>query len=383
MTIGDVAPSADSSHDSAENQLDADATVAADATIAADATDASAHDAYSEGAPNTIFITSRTFSTADFGGIGGADTECQQVASDAGLQGTFIAYLSTVDASAQSRLGSARGWARTDGMPVADDALSLSQGHLWYPITLDEHGKPLGAPLEVYTGTSSVGATAYVLDAASTCNDWTTADPGLRATQGTWTSGCSDFENFFYSPCTSQGRLLCLQVDSAVPIAPPSATGRYAFVTTSAFDPSSGLSAADALCRNEANGKLPGTYQALLATSTASAASRFAFDGGIWVRPDHVPIVATASDLASDKFIAPIGLTSSGSYACEHFAWGGAASIGAPGDGGTCGDWNSNAGKGSGGLVGLISNSGLGPNFGYNGAACSLSSNWGLYCLQE
>ncbi len=60
-------------------------------------------------------------------------------------------------------------------------------------------------------------------------------------------------------------------------------TGRTAFVSTSSFDASTGISSADTLCQNEATAAgLPksSTFLALLSTSTASAASRFTLSGG-------------------------------------------------------------------------------------------------------
>jgi hypothetical protein len=182
-----------------------------------------------------------------------------------------------------------------------------------------------------------------------------------------------------------QAHLYCLEVARDVAVSQPNATGRYAF-TGSPFNPANGLDGGDGLCNAQAaSASLPGTYRVLLATSTASAASRFNLDGGIWVRPDHVPIVAAASDLASDKLVAPISTDATGRHFDGAGQWAGAWSIGAAGDGGsTCSDWTVNdAGYGSGGTSGTLrSPLPLYPMFGPSTFACS-SGYTAIYCLQE
>ena len=77
------------------------------------------------------------------------------------------------------------------------------------------------------------------------------------------------------------------------------------------------LAGADALCADEAAAAgLGGKFLALLATSTASAASRFAdLDGAVWVRLDGVPLNrAGESPFDEGGLLAPLNVDSTGTY---------------------------------------------------------------------
>ena len=73
--------------------------------------------------------------------------EVPSAAQAAGLSGTFVALLSTSTVDAKSRLGTARGWVRTDGKPFADRQEDLFRSNcgsaLYYPPRLDEFGNIL------------------------------------------------------------------------------------------------------------------------------------------------------------------------------------------------------------------------------------------------
>jgi hypothetical protein len=113
-----------------------------------------------------------------------------------------------------------------------------------------------------------------------------------------------------------------------------------------------GIAAADAVCQDDAQSKgLPGTYRAFLATSAASAISRFDTSAAPWVRVDGIPIVHAASDLGRSKgrFVAPLQVTAAGGNLLNHAAWTGSGDPGAPGNlGSTCNDWRSAANSSSG-----------------------------------
>ena len=72
-----------------------------------------------EGTPNLVFVTSTTY-RGDLGGLQAADARCRERARAANLRGTFVALLSSSTVDARTRLGTARGWVRTDGRPFAD-----------------------------------------------------------------------------------------------------------------------------------------------------------------------------------------------------------------------------------------------------------------------
>src|SRR5262249_30645591 len=73
------------------------------------------------------FVTSTTYVPGNWGSVGTADSACNTRAAAAGLPavGSYRAWLSTSTVTARSRLTPARGWIRTDGLPVADTAVSL------------------------------------------------------------------------------------------------------------------------------------------------------------------------------------------------------------------------------------------------------------------
>ena len=158
--------------------------------------------------PNVIFVTS-TFVNGNLGGLAGADATCQTAAQGASLPGTFIAYLSTSTISAASRVQNARGWVRTDGLPVADTGADLAAGSLFYPIALDQKGNPTTTTNSWQaTGTTYQG----VVYSGDTCGDWISSAAGSSASAGSPWAGYSGFENYFYLSCSQSFRLVCLQV---------------------------------------------------------------------------------------------------------------------------------------------------------------------------
>jgi hypothetical protein len=58
---------------------------------------------------NFVFVTSRAY-TGNLGGLAGADAICQTHAAEAGLPGTYVAWLATSTVTAPSRLAPARGF---------------------------------------------------------------------------------------------------------------------------------------------------------------------------------------------------------------------------------------------------------------------------------
>src|SRR5262245_55711495 len=58
---------------------------------------------------NIVFVAS-SLTDGGIGGLAQADDICAARAEEAGLAGTYVAYLSTTSVNAIDRLGSARGW---------------------------------------------------------------------------------------------------------------------------------------------------------------------------------------------------------------------------------------------------------------------------------
>ena len=149
-----------------------------------------------------IFVTSSTQS-GNFGGLAGADDLCATRASDAGLQGTFLAWLSTDADPVGERLAQSTGpYVRTDGAQIAADWADLTDGSIDVPINRDEDGNQVGG--DVWTGTLAAGTTAPAI-----CSGWdTTASTGRCGDSGSTDSSWTDN---ITPPCTTNLRLYCVQ----------------------------------------------------------------------------------------------------------------------------------------------------------------------------
>ena len=277
--------------------------------------------------PNFVFATS-TQQTICSSGLAAADALCQTRAGIAGLPGTYVAWMSSATTNARDRLGSARGWIRPDGQPFADTVANLVSGDVWYPARIDELGADTGY---VWTETASDFDGTY--DATNGCS------LGGRPTQGGvgWSTGV----------LVSYGRLTCFGIDQITPVSLSRAIGRLAFVSTTAFAPSTGIAAADTACGTDATAAgLAGTYRAFLPTTTATAASRFSLAGASWVRTDGVALFAAATDLTAWTTIAPLDHHADGSLAAGGRVWSGSSPT-APTIASTCTNWTSNASSGT------------------------------------
>ena len=291
--------------------------------------------------PNYVFVTSTTH-TGALGGLAGADQICQMRASAASLPGTYRAWLSTSTVDAVSRLGTARGWIRTDGRAFANQISDITSGHLFYPAVLDESGVNVG---DAFVRTAT-GGNGTRFSSGGTCSDWTstTGSPaaGLASNHGTtWTQYTS-------VGCNTPSRLYCFGVDNAAVVTPPAVNARRAFVS-STWSPGGGLAAADAQCASDATAAgLSGTYKALLATSTASAISRFNTAAGTlpWARPDGTLITTTAAAMATAALTHVLASPNSNAantvwYSGSPYTWTGADTLTGLGMQ-TCADWTSN-----------------------------------------
>ncbi len=116
-----------------------------------------------------VFLTS-SFHNGDLGGLTGADQRCNQAASDAGIPGSFMAWLSTSSASPASRfVHSSVPYCLVDNVTVvAADWAQLVSGSLSHPINMTELGT--SASTLAWTGTNASGNGMGVH-----CADWTTS----------------------------------------------------------------------------------------------------------------------------------------------------------------------------------------------------------------
>ena len=299
---------------------------------------------------NRVFVTS-TLQDGALGGLAGADAICAARAAAGGLPGTYVAWLSTSTVNASSRLGSAQGFVRTDGKPFANSVADIVANKIFNPIRLTEAGVDVSAgvatgasTLTVFTGTLGDGTVAT----GATCTDFTVTSGSAR--RGEISGGPVTWTARQNSNCSTTRRLYCFQTDHTSVLVPPAASGKIAFVSTKTFlpGPGVGIAGADALCAaNATSAGLPGTYKALLATTTASAASRVTL-APLYVRPDGVPIATGATIASGSALDSGIWQRHDGSYipATGDLVFTGAPSPSAvsPGLANSCDDWTSSAG---------------------------------------
>ena len=305
---------------------------------------------------NRAFVTSGTFSIP-FNGLVDADAACQAAADAVSLGGTFRALLGTSTLAPLSRFLSARGWIDTMGNALVDMPVEWTSGDMRRPLRFDEHGT--GLPYgEIWLG-----------GAAGTCGDW-------AATAGNGSIGytTNPFDEFNVTACNGAYHFACLESAYVTPLAETAATGRFAFVTTATFTPGGGTSAADTICNEAALAAgLPGSYQALLGTSTTDAAARFAPTGMPWITVDGRVFIATPSDLATGSYFQAFLRTDKHQAAGTspgQWSW-----IGTAAD--NCADWTSTTVNGQTGDSSSVDRGQFFSRFGY---PCSTARP--LVCLQ-
>ena len=144
-----------------------------------------------------FFVTSATSTTANLGGLRGADAICQRLAEAAGTgRRTWRAYLSAErdpdngnrPTDARSRIGNGP-WVNANGITVASSLAELHSRTGNVEAFVDERGQRIngqwpGSPSpnehDILTGSTAEGTVL----AGFTCADWTSASPTLQAQVG-------------------------------------------------------------------------------------------------------------------------------------------------------------------------------------------------------
>ncbi len=150
-----------------------------------------------------VFVSSQLYD-GNFGmgqpgeGYSDADAECQSLANDAGLAGTYKAWLSgrpdgfgcgggtiCMGQNAADRFTMNPGpYQLVDGTKVADDWGDLTDGSLDQAIDLDEDGNPFTGTNHVWTNTTTSG---LAWDVSRNCGQGPATDPPFA--YGAWSCG--------------------------------------------------------------------------------------------------------------------------------------------------------------------------------------------------
>ncbi|KIG16899.1 Microbial collagenase, secreted [Enhygromyxa salina] len=160
------------------------------------------------------FATS-TSHTGDLGGLGGADAICNMLAQNAGLQGTYMAWLSTDASSPATRFTqSTVPYMLPDGNKVADDWADLVDGDLDFAIARTETGGMSVNTSEMCGGSARLartGTTEFGTLGASTCLDYSSAIPSDFGAIGRSASNMSQWSNCGELPCDVSLPIYCFQ----------------------------------------------------------------------------------------------------------------------------------------------------------------------------
>ncbi len=145
----------------------------------------------------------------NMGGLAGADAKCQSAANQASLPGTWQSILSSISASADSRLDLSGEIYNTKGERVA-----ASESLLWASIPEHEHAiaynqfgaTPTGTGLtttNVWTGSTYVGGSS-----SSECSNWSTnTSSGMAANFARTDTNWLEFQ---VTPCSAKLHLYCI-----------------------------------------------------------------------------------------------------------------------------------------------------------------------------
>ncbi len=323
--------------------------------------------------PNLVFVSSATYATT-LGSAAAYDVQCNLLATTAGLNnGTndaFIAWISDSTSNAVARLGSARGFVRVDGVPVADTVADLVAGKLFHPVLIDENGATPFTNQAPMTGTVPSGTVS-----GSTCGDWTGSG---SATVGLLQAGPQSWTSFSAGSCGNAFRIYCFQKTQTTAVTPAVASGKRIYMTAAAFAPGSG--APDALCETEKPGGT-GPVKALLATTTA-AASTVLDPMASYLRPDGVVVgtgqaIIDATQGAFTPLVSGIWQFGDGTY-FDGVVWTGSTAVTAVPASDTCTDWSATSGNGSTGRSAFTAT-----GFWSNGTQTCDVAFVRLYCVEQ
>ncbi len=173
----------------------------------------------------TVFVTSQTYQ-GDLGGLAGADAKCNALASVAGLDGTYKAWLSDATGSPSTRFRrSSVPYTLVDGVVIANDWDDLVDGTLLSPINVTDKGDVLvfRDPAETrfpHTNTDANGRLLILYNPViythtKPCNNWTSNAGGdaffdvsigdSLQTDSQWTALGA------LTTCLSYGPLICFE----------------------------------------------------------------------------------------------------------------------------------------------------------------------------
>jgi len=327
-------------------------------------------------AHNLMFVSSKTY-FSNLGGVAAYDAECNGLATAAGINdaagSAFVVAMTDVASATQpfgnliERLGTARGWVRMDGLPVADDAASLFAPLRYYPPRFSEQGQLANAgSIRLWTGMGD--------DPGDHCSGWTVAREG--SVVGIGMSDSITWWSVGFATCNiEQLPIACLGKTKTQPVsAPPAHQGKRLWLTTSPYLPGSGRP--DEKCQSERPAGVERGV-ALIAYSTKPP-STVIDPAATYVLSDG-RLVGTGAELLAGGMTVGVWLSADGSIPNNSpNVWTGTSSITALGTlESTCLDWTS-ADPTLNGTLAVATNS----SFGAYGIPTSCAVSMYLNCVE-
>lgn len=152
-----------------------------------------------------VFVTSTPYN-GNLGGLSGANTICQQLAQDAGLDNSanYKAWISDSATSAITNITSDGPWYRLDGVKVADTRTDLFDGNIFTAISQTETGAYVSGA--VWTGTNYTGA-----GVGAHCNDWTDATDSYLGWAGIANLANTQWSIWSTNSCNNLRTLYCFE----------------------------------------------------------------------------------------------------------------------------------------------------------------------------
>lgn len=280
---------------------------------------------------NIVFVTSEPIDFTTVTSLAVADAHCNTLAAQAGLPGTYIAWLSSTATYAKDRIpATTHGWVRTDRKPFANTIGEIVAGQTFYPPWLDEKARIVG-DISVATGTLQNGF------GAENCNGLS-GNPMTYIMVGAPDGGSPKWTNKGLVQCNNALHLYCFGVGRDVEVRPPPPQGRWIFLSDYPATGQGGVGQLDSFCQLEGEAfDTNGTYVALVATTSSSARGRHSFiidDARPWVRRDGVVVT---NDMHA--FQAPVIVTGANQLYISDFVLFGATTLDEVPTSAPCNNW--------------------------------------------
>ncbi|HET6582619.1 MAG TPA: hypothetical protein VFG69_04215 [Nannocystaceae bacterium] len=155
-----------------------------------------------------VFVTSALYSALVFPS---ATTVCQSLADDAGLTGTFFAWMSLGGFEPADDFEQFDGaYVLTDGSVVADDWEDLVDGTLQHAINRDENGD-IANGIEVWTNTDDDGTILVGGGTPQNCTAFTNNTPLQTGRIGRTTASSDEWTDYAAHVCAGAAHIYCFE----------------------------------------------------------------------------------------------------------------------------------------------------------------------------